>query len=167
MKKKFSVLFFIVILNIGCSVDNKGIIDIGFYENSNCYLLKTESFGMHLSTEELSRSLIIGHYKVIYVYVKSGKKNNILIEDILNNIDDNNVIKEMMAADKEDFKKKQPFAIIERKKGISFDFNKIKVGVSLGVAFRSIFRPPMLDDKTVFFEYNNDKVSFFLNKKLK
>jgi len=54
----------------GCSVDDRGFVDVRTYESRSARVVELRAWGLSVSTQALDRGVVLGHSRRLYVYPK-------------------------------------------------------------------------------------------------
>lgn len=154
-KARFLIIGALQLLFTGCAVNDKGLVNVHYFENESCYLLTQESWGGYLSTRQTDAGLTLGHTKRIMIYPKQGIKSDFAINKLLGQSIGSSFDKEIDAKDV-DLKGVQPYAWIEKNQGIIFNANSLKTGFSAGTESRDVIRLPEEFDGIFMFGYRDD-----------
>lgn len=146
----------VIFLSIsGCAINDKGLVNVHYFENESSYLVTQESWGGYLSSRQADGGLTLGHTKRTLIYPKPGNKSSLNIDELLQKSIGFTFDKEIEAKDA-DLKDVQPYAWIEKNQGIMFHANPIKTGFSLGMESSNTIRLPSNFDGIFMFSYRED-----------
>ena len=141
IKKQLLLVYLLLITIAGCAVNDKGLMKLQYFENETSYLRLQKSWGGYLSMRHVDRGLVLGHTDRIMIYPKLRNKNNLTIEEFFRQVDNDDFVE--IGVKDIDTKNMQPFAWVEKNKGIMFHANPLKIGLSAGIESRSILRLPV------------------------
>lgn len=143
-KERLLLVFPLLIFIAGCAINDKGFIKLQYFENDTSYLRTQTSWGGYLSTRYADRGLVLGYTDRVMVYPKLKHSTNLTVEELLRQVDNSNFV-EINVKDI-DINEMQPFAWVEKNKGVMFHANPLKIGMTAGVESKSILRlPPGFD----------------------
>lgn len=154
-KALFWIIGVLIVSITGCAVNDKGLVNVRYFENESSYLLTQESWGGYLSSRQADGGLTLGHAERIMIYPKPGNKSGLSINELLQQSTGYVFDKEIEAKDV-DLKDVQPYAWIEKNQGVMFHANPIKTGISVGMESRSAIRLPADFDGILMFSYRED-----------
>ena len=154
-KALFWITGVLIVSITGCAVNDKGLINVRYFENKSSYLLTQESWGGYLSTRQVDGGLTLGHAKRTLIYPKAGNKSVLSIDELLQQSAGSDFDKEIEAKDA-DLKDVQPYAWIEKNQGVMFHANPVKTGFSVGMESSSVISLPSDFDGILMFNYRED-----------
>ena len=154
-KALFWIIGTLIISVNGCAVNDKGLVNVRYFENESSYLITQESWGGYLSTRQADGGLTLGHAKRTMIYPKPGNKSGLSLDELSQQLAGSVFDKEIEAKDA-DLKDVQPYAWIEKNQGLMFHANPIKTGFSVGMESSSVIRLPKDFDGVFMFNYRED-----------
>ena len=146
----------VIFLSIsGCAVNDKGLVNVHYFENKSSYLVTQESWGGYLSTRQADGGFTLGHTKRTMIYPKPGNKSSLNIDELLQQSTGYAFDKEIEVKDA-DLKNVQPYAWIEKNQGVMFHANSIKTGFAVGMESSNAIRLPRDFNGIFMFSYRED-----------
>lgn len=139
----------------GCAINDKGLITLRYFENASSYLVAQESWGGYLSTRQTDGGLTLGYETRIRVFPKRKNEITATHDEMLRQITKLSEFKEIQQKDA-DIMDLQPYAWIEKNRGIMVHANVLKIGILAGTESLSAIRLPSNFDGIFIFNYQND-----------